>query len=48
MSKDEYEDKEAFTREVNIAIKTDFETGDSKEELARKACELHKQWICYY
>lgn len=48
MSKTQYDNIEALSQEVNMAIKAAFETGDSKGELAKKACELHKQWICYY
>lgn len=48
MSRNEYKDLDALTSEVNMAIKIAFENGDSKGELAKRACELHKEWICCY
>lgn len=48
MNKSQYDNLEALSHEVNMAIKAAFETGDPKGELAKKACELHKQWICCY
>lgn len=48
MSKMQYDSIQALTDDVNTAIKAAFETGDPKSELAQKACELHKQWICHY
>jgi hypothetical protein len=49
MTKEQLDRTEALSREVNEAIKAAFETGDPAGELARKACELHKQWLmCYW
>ena len=48
MTKDDYDSIEDLTRLVNEAIKVAFQTGDVKGKEAKRACELHKQWICYY
>ena len=48
MTKEDYDSIEDLTRLVNKAIKVALETGDVKGEEAKKACELHKQWICHY
>jgi len=48
MTREQYEQTETLSREVNEAIKAAFETGDPQGELAMKACALHKQWIMRY
>ncbi|MCL2559066.1 MAG: MerR family transcriptional regulator [Turicibacter sp.] len=48
MSKEQYAEVEALSAEVNEALKLAFEQGDPASELAQKACELHKQWLCYF
>jgi len=45
MTRKQFDEKEALSREVNEAIKAAFETGDPAGDLARRACELHKQWL---
>ncbi len=48
MNKEQYDEVEELTKQVNVAIKEAFETGDPKGEMAQRACQLHKQWICKY
>lgn len=48
MTKAQYEDTEALSKAVNDALRIAFETGDPQGEKARKACELHKQWLMRY
>lgn len=48
MSKKQYGDLEKLTIELNETLKAAFEQGDPASELAQKACELHKKWLCYY
>jgi DNA-binding transcriptional MerR regulator len=48
MTKEQYAKMEQFTQEVNAAIKEAFEQGDPNSRLAKKACELHKEWLCVY
>jgi len=48
MSKEQYEELEKLTAELNETLKAAFEQGDPGSELAQKACELHKKWLCYF
>jgi DNA-binding transcriptional MerR regulator len=48
MTKEQYENTEALSQAVNEAIRTAFDAGDPRGELARKACELHKEWLMRY
>ena len=47
MSKEQYAEMEMLTGELNETLKAAFEQGDPSSELAQKACELHKKWLCY-
>lgn len=48
MSKEQYAELEKLTDELNETLKAAFEQGDPASDLAQKACELHKKWLCYY
>lgn len=48
MSKEQYAELEKLTVELNETLKAAFEQGDPASELAQKACELHKKWLCYF
>lgn len=48
MSREQYEEQEKLTAELNETLKTAFEQGDPAGELAQKACALHKKWLCFY
>jgi hypothetical protein len=48
MTKEQYAEAEKLALEVNEALKLAFEDGDPSGELAQKACELHKNWLCYF
>lgn len=48
MTREQYEQIDALSREVNEAVKAAFETGDPKGELAHRACALHKEWLMRY
>jgi len=48
MTKGQYEELEKLTAELNETLKAAFEQGDPASELAQKACELHKKWLCYF
>lgn len=43
-----YEEGERLRLELEKTLKIAFETGNPSGELAQKACDLHKQWICIY
>jgi DNA-binding transcriptional MerR regulator len=48
MTKKQYAELEQLTQELNDTLKAAFEQGDPHSDLAQKACELHKQWLCFY
>lgn len=48
MNKDQYDEVEALSSQVSETLKAAFEQGDPGGELAQKACELHKKWLCYF
>lgn len=48
MTKEQYTEVERLTGELNNTLKEAFQQGDPASELAQKACELHKQWLCFY
>jgi len=48
MSKEQYDEAQRLSREVNEAIQLAFESGDPSGELAQKACEMHKEWLLNY
>ena len=39
---------ERLSAELNSTLKAALEQGDPASELAQKACELHKRWLCYF
>lgn len=48
MSKKQYAEVEELSTKVNEALYAAFVTGDPSGKLAQKACELHKEWLCYF
>lgn len=48
MTKENYDEIEALTKELNEALKEAFEKGDPESKEAQHVCELHKKWLCYY
>ena len=48
MSRERYAELEKLTAELNAALKAAVEQGDPAGELAQRACELHKKWLCFY
>jgi len=48
MTKDQYEQSEKLRIELEEKLMKAFEAGDPSGELAHKACELHKQWLCIF
>ncbi|WP_312441592.1 MerR family transcriptional regulator [Lacrimispora sp.] len=48
MSKEQYIELEKLTADLDETLKAAFEQGDPASELAQKACELHKKWLCFY
>lgn len=48
MSKEQYEKGEAIRLEFEENLKAAFEIGDPAGELAQRACDLHRQWLCIF
>ena len=47
-TKEQYAQLEQLSRELNDTLKAAYEQGDPASPLAQKACELHKEWICFF
>jgi len=48
MTQEQYAEVEAISAKLNDTLKSAMEQGNPASELAQKACELHKQWLCYF
>lgn len=48
MTGEQYAEVEQLSKEVNETLKAAFLQGDPSSELAQKACDLHRQWLCYF
>ena len=48
MTKGQYDETERLSTEVNETLRAAFEQGDPAGELAQKACQLHKEWLCRF
>ena len=48
MTEEQYAESERLRAEVDETLKAALETGDPSGDLAQKACELHRQWLCHF
>ncbi|MFO1445206.1 MerR family transcriptional regulator [Bacillus sp. Bva_UNVM-123] len=48
MTQEEHEAVTKLANEVQTTLDEAFATGDPASEIAQKAAELHKQWLCFY
>lgn len=48
MSGEDYAKIESLRQEMEGVLKEAFDAGDPAGPLAQRACELHKQWLCFY
>ncbi|MEH7304730.1 MerR family transcriptional regulator [Neobacillus drentensis] len=48
MTQEQYDEVTALAEKVTKTLAEAFRTGDPTGELAQKAADLHKQWLCYY
>lgn len=48
MTEEQYAEIEKLSAAVTTALSEAFTTGDPAGELAQKAVDLHRQWLCYY
>lgn len=48
MTEKEYSEVEQLASDIHTALAEAFATGDPAGDLAQKAAELHRQWLCFY
>ena len=48
MSRDEYDKLETLTKQLEETLEKAFAQKDPSSELAQRAADLHRQWLCYY
>lgn len=48
MSQEQYDEVTRLAKEVKETLDEAYKTGDPAGELAQKAADLHRQWLCYY
>ncbi|WP_062235598.1 MerR family transcriptional regulator [Fictibacillus sp. FJAT-27399] len=48
MTKENHEEVTHLADELKTSLAEAFKTGDPAGDLAQKAAELHKQWLCFY
>jgi DNA-binding transcriptional MerR regulator len=48
MTEEQHEKVTALAEQINETLAQAFSTGDPAGDLAQKAADLHKQWLCFY
>ena len=48
LTQEQYNNGERFRIDLEQTLKAAFEDGDPAGELAQKACDLHRQWLCVF
>jgi len=48
MTQEQYAEAQRLAEAYQEALKEAFRQGDPASELAQKACDLHRQWLCHY
>ena len=48
MSREQYGEGERLRLAFEETLKKAYDTGDPAGELAQKACDLHRQWLCVF
>ena len=48
MTQAQYDEAQRLEREIGEALKAAMKQGDPAGELAQKACQLHREWLCHY
>jgi hypothetical protein len=46
LTQEQYDKSVQLSQEFEATLKAAFETGEPAGELAQKACDLHRQWLC--
>lgn len=48
MTQEQYEELEKLSSDFLSTLKQAFNSNDPASELAQKAADLHRQWLCYF
>ncbi|WHY78759.1 MerR family transcriptional regulator [Neobacillus sp. WH10] len=48
MTQEQHDGVTALAEQVTVTLAEAFKTGDPAGDLAQKAADLHKQWLCYF
>ncbi|MBP3041183.1 MerR family transcriptional regulator [Bacillaceae bacterium Marseille-Q3522] len=48
MTEEQYNEAEQLSLDVLTTLEKAYETGDPSGELAQKAADLHRRWLCHY
>lgn len=48
MTKEQYDEVSRLEAEIMDTLQNAFQTGDPAGELAQRAADLHRRWLCYY
>jgi len=48
MSQEQYDEVTKLAEQVKVTLAEAYKTGDPAGDLAQRAADLHKQWLCYY
>jgi DNA-binding transcriptional MerR regulator len=48
MTKEQYDEAARLAAEVLDTLEAAFKTGEPGDELAQKAADLHRRWLCFY
>ena len=48
LSQEQYDEGECLRLALEETLKAAFAAGDPEGELAQKACDLHRQWLCVF
>lgn len=48
MTQEQFDEVTKLAQDVTDILGEAFKTGDPASELAQKAADLHRQWLCYY
>ena len=48
MSLEQYAESDRLAKEYQECLKEAFAQGDPASDLAQKACNMHRQWLCLF
>ena len=48
LTKEQYDDLQRLSGELNDTLRAAVEQRDPVSDLAQRACEMHKKWLCYF